>query len=67
MYGRNDGPIGGSTGWTIGPILSEGLGISSIDVGIPQLSMHSVRAVTGCRDPDLGVQFFEGFLKERKV
>jgi aminopeptidase I len=60
IHGRNDGRTGG----TIGPMLSERLGIPTVDVGIPQLSMHSIRAITGVEDPGLGVKFFEGFLKE---
>ncbi len=32
------------------------------DAGIPQLSMHSVRATTGSLDPGLGAKFYKGFL-----
>jgi len=60
IHNRNDS----RTGSTIGPTLSERLGIPTIDVGIPQLSMHSIRAITGNEDPGLGVKFFEGFLRE---
>jgi len=36
-------------------------GIRGIDAGIPQLSMHSIRATTGSLDPGLGVKLFKGF------
>lgn len=55
---RNDSRSGG----TVGPMLSSATGIRAIDVGIPQLSMHSIRATTGSLDPGLGVICFEGFL-----
>jgi aminopeptidase I len=42
--------------------LSSATGIRAIDCGIPQLSMHSVRATTGNLDPGLGVMAFLGFL-----
>jgi aminopeptidase I len=56
---RNDSRSGG----TVGPMLSSAMGVRAIDVGIPQLSMHSVRATTGSLDPGLGVKCFEGFYK----
>jgi aminopeptidase I len=51
------------SGETIGPTLSSMLGVRSIDAGIPQLSMHSIRATTGALDPGLGVQLFQGFFE----
>ncbi|EEH05463.1 aspartyl aminopeptidase [Histoplasma capsulatum G186AR] len=54
---RNDSRSGG----TIGPMTSARIGIRAIDAGIPQLSMHSIRATTGNMDPGLGVRLFKGF------
>ncbi|CAK7243272.1 MAG: vacuolar aminopeptidase 1 [Sporothrix thermara] len=53
---RNDSRSGG----TIGPCLSSMLGVRTIDAGVPQLSMHSIRATTGALDPGLAVQLFQG-------
>jgi aminopeptidase I len=55
---RNDSRSGG----TVGPMLSSATGIRAVDAGIPQLSMHSIRATTGALDPGLGVIMFCGFL-----
>ncbi|KAF1813929.1 putative vacuolar aspartyl aminopeptidase Lap4 [Eremomyces bilateralis CBS 781.70] len=55
---RNDSRSGG----TVGPMLSSAMGVRAVDAGIPQLSMHSIRATTGSKDPGLGVKAFEGFL-----
>lgn len=57
---RNGTPSGG----TIGPFISLQTGARTIDLGIPQLSMHSIRATVGSKDIGNGVKFFHGFLSK---
>ncbi len=47
FVGRTDLPCGS----TIGPVTSARLGISTVDVGIAQLAMHSARELCGADDP----------------
>ncbi|CAN6632008.1 vacuolar aminopeptidase 1 [Trichomonascus vanleenenianus] len=54
---RNDSRSGG----TIGPYLSSATGMRAVDLGIPQLSMHSIREATGSQDVYLGIEMFKAF------
>eukprot|EP00560_Eucampia_antarctica_P000761 CAMPEP_0197842514 /NCGR_PEP_ID=MMETSP1437-20131217/46780_1 /TAXON_ID=49252 ORGANISM="Eucampia antarctica, Strain CCMP1452" /NCGR_SAMPLE_ID=MMETSP1437 /ASSEMBLY_ACC=CAM_ASM_001096 /LENGTH=166 /DNA_ID=CAMNT_0043452397 /DNA_START=465 /DNA_END=965 /DNA_ORIENTATION=+ len=48
-------------GSTIGPIISAATGIRAIDMGCPQLSMHSIRETMGVTDVVHGVNLFKAF------
>ncbi|CEP60921.1 metalloaminopeptidase APE1 LALA0_S02e02718g [Lachancea lanzarotensis] len=49
------------SGGTIGPSIASQTGARTIDLGIAQLSMHSIRAATGSKDIGLAIKFFKGF------
>jgi aspartyl aminopeptidase len=57
---RNDCPCGS----TIGPTISASTGIRAIDLGMPQLSMHSIREMMGTADVTMAVDLFACFLKD---
>ncbi|KAL9640143.1 MAG: hypothetical protein Q9164_000466 [Protoblastenia rupestris] len=56
---RNDS----SCGSTIGPMLSAALGTRTLDLGNPQLSMHSIRETGGVYDVDYAIKLFESFFE----
>ena len=54
---RNDCPCGS----TIGPIISANTGMRAVDIGMPQLSMHSIREMMGVADLTYATTLFTAF------
>lgn len=44
-------------------MLSAALGTRTLDLGNPQLSMHSIREVGGTYDVEHGIRLFESFFE----
>jgi len=57
---RNDCPCGS----TIGPIISARVGIRTVDLGVPSLSMHSIRETMGVEDVTTNARLFTTFFRE---
>ena len=51
-------------GSTIGPILASGVGVRTVDVGAPQLSMHSIREVCAVDDIRYSYEHFKAYFNE---
>ena len=44
--------------------LSTNTGIMAVDIGMPQLSMHSIREMMGCADLTSAVKLFSTFFRD---
>lgn len=53
-------------GSTIGPITATELGIDTIDIGVPQLAMHSIRELAGVDDCEYLLSALSAFLQQAK-
>lgn len=54
---RNDMPCGS----TVGPTISTSLGIPTVDIGEPMLSMHSIREMTAVKDHESMIRLVTAF------
>ena len=56
---RNDMPCGS----TVGPAVSAGLGIPTVDIGEPMLSMHSIREMMAKKDHESMIKIISSFYR----
>lgn len=54
-------------GSTIGPITASGIGVRTLDVGVPSFAMHSIRELAGRADCYALHRVFNGFFASAKV
>ncbi|BBB29053.1 M18 family aminopeptidase [Neptunomonas japonica] len=54
-------------GSTIGPITSAEIGVKTLDIGVPQLAMHSIRELAGSEDLVNTIRVFSRFFQLRTV
>lgn len=54
-------------GSTIGPLTASKLGLNTVDIGAPSLAMHSIREMTGSRDPMLLFTVLRHFLQRKNL
>jgi aspartyl aminopeptidase len=52
------------SGTTVGPLFAQAMGINTVDIGCPELSMHSIREVMACKDYLHLVQLLTYLLEE---
>jgi len=57
---KNDSPCGS----TIGPIIAGGYGVRTVDIGNPQLSMHSIRETCGTADITYAINLFQKYFEQ---
>jgi len=54
-------------GSTIGPVTAGNLGVTTLDIGVPQFSMHSIRETAGAKDGLTLYQVLRAFMQRKTL
>ncbi len=54
-------------GSTIGPLTAGNLGVTTLDIGVPQFGMHSIRELCGTRDAHILYQVLSAFMQREQI
>ncbi len=54
-------------GSTIGPLTAGNIGVTTLDIGVPQFGMHSIRELAGSRDGYTLFQVLTEFMQREKI
>ncbi len=54
-------------GSTIGPMTAANLGVKTVDVGVPQFAMHSIRETAGCDDTAYMIEALKCFYQRESL
>jgi len=54
-------------GSTIGPLTAANIGVTTLDIGVPQFGMHSIRELIGTEDGFTLFQVLTGFMQREQV
>lgn len=54
-------------GSTIGPLTAGNLGVTTLDIGVPQFGMHSIRELSGTRDAYTLYQVLSVFMQREQI
>jgi len=54
-------------GSTIGPVTAGNLGVITLDIGVPQLAMHSIRETAGTKDGLILYQVLRAFMQRKTL
>ncbi|WP_150913946.1 M18 family aminopeptidase [Marinobacter halotolerans] len=54
-------------GSTIGPLTAANLGVTTLDIGVPQLAMHSIRETAGAKDGVTLYQVLRAFMQRKML